>query len=46
MMTEPPLTRGDSEGLLLLNDVELDLVRPRAEVAVYFLCGEAPALRT
>ena len=45
-MTEPPLTRGDTAGPVLLKALELDLLRPRAEVVANFFYGEAPALRT
>jgi len=46
IMAEPPLTRGDTAGPVLPKALELDLLRPRAEVAANFFCGEAPALRT
>ena len=45
-MAEPPLTRGDTVAPVLPKVLELDLLRPRAEVAANFLEGEAPAFRT
>jgi hypothetical protein len=46
MMAEPPLTRGDTVGPELPKALELDLLRPRAEVAANFFYGEAPAFLT
>ena len=45
-MAEPPLTRGDTFPAELAKVLELDLFKPRAEVAPNFLAGEAPAFLT
>jgi hypothetical protein len=46
MMAEPPLTSGETVAPVLPKALELDLLRPRAEVDANFLEGEAPAFRT
>ena len=46
MIADPPLTRGDTAGPVLPKALELDLVRPRAEVVANFFIGEAPAFLT